>query len=305
MMPLRGAGAGVAGCEISRARPALGTLVQISAWGVTADETARAVGAAFDAITAVERLMSFHHPDSELTRLNLEACRGPQTVHPWTLAVLRRALRIAAASDGLFDPSVAPVLVRLGQLPAHMPLPRECGSWRDVRIGLGGDVSFGRPLLLDLGGIAKGFAVDQAVHALRAGGCVEAVVNAGGDLRRFGHRWNTIEVRDRSGPRPLLELRCGAVATSAPPAPRAGRLLQPAGCIIEPSTGTRWVAASGVTVVATTCVVADALTKVAALGGSRAASVLDRFGARVFRDDGPAATVQRGNGVCDQGESCC
>ena len=71
-------------------------------------------------------------------------------------------------------------------------------------------------MLLDLGGIAKGFAVDQAIHALRRGGCTEAIVNAGGDLRRFGREPHPIYLRRSTGPVQVAELRCGAVATSSP-----------------------------------------------------------------------------------------
>ena len=65
-------------------------------------------------------------------------------------------------------------------------------------------------MLLDLGGIAKGFAVDQAIHALRRGGCSEAIVNAGGDLRRFGRTPHPIYLRRGTGPVQVAVLRCGA-----------------------------------------------------------------------------------------------
>src|SRR5258705_8697225 len=88
--------------ESSRMRPAMGTLVHVCASGADATATQRAVDAAFATVERVERLMSFHDPESELSRLNREAGRRPQTVHPWTWAVLRRALRVAKASNGLF-----------------------------------------------------------------------------------------------------------------------------------------------------------------------------------------------------------
>src|SRR5579872_4990811 len=93
--------------EASRMRPAMGTLVQVDASGPAAG---RAIEAAFAAIDRVDRLMSFHDPQSELSRLNREAARLPQTVHPWTWAVLRRSWVIAEASAGLFDITIAPLL---------------------------------------------------------------------------------------------------------------------------------------------------------------------------------------------------
>ena len=76
-------------------RPAMGTLVHVSATG---PDATRAVDAALDSVAQVDRLMSFHDPASELSMLNREAARAPCIVHPWTWAVLRRALRIAEAS---------------------------------------------------------------------------------------------------------------------------------------------------------------------------------------------------------------
>ena len=91
-------------------RPAMGTLVHVRAAGPDAIAAQQAVEAALDSVERIERLMSFHDPHSELSRLNREAVRTPQTVHPWTWSVLRRALRVAEASDGLFDITVAPLL---------------------------------------------------------------------------------------------------------------------------------------------------------------------------------------------------
>src|SRR6185503_6354913 len=102
--------------ESSRLRPAMGTLVHVSASGPEAS-VQHCVDAAFACVERVERLMSFHDPQSDLSRVNREACRTPQTVHPWTWAVLRRAVRIAQESAGLFDIPVAPLLVREGLLP--------------------------------------------------------------------------------------------------------------------------------------------------------------------------------------------
>src|SRR5882672_5137405 len=88
--------------ESSRMRPAMGTLVHVCASG-PGPAVRRSVDAALATVERIERLMSFHDPQSELSRVNREAGRSPQTVHPWTWAVLRRALQVAEASDGLFD----------------------------------------------------------------------------------------------------------------------------------------------------------------------------------------------------------
>ena len=140
-------------------------------------------------------------------------------------------------------------------------------------------------MLLDLGGIAKGFAVDQAIHALRRGGCSEAIVNAGGDLRRFGRTPHPIYLRRGAGPVQVAVLRCGAVATSSPYKSIPDQLSQPIGCIINPQQRRAWDGEGSVMVAARSCMIADALTKVAALAGSSCQPLLDRFGAQAMWDN--------------------
>ncbi len=269
-------------------RPAMGTLVHVSAAGAR-PAVERSVDAAFASIDRIDRLMSFHDPQSELSRVNREAGHTPQTVSPWTWTVLRRALRIAEASDGLFDICVAPLLVRDGLLPGSADTSLHCGNWRHIRLLPDCGVFFERPMLLDLGGIAKGFAVDLAIHALRSGGCTQAVVNAGGDLRRFGHSSHPILLRRGDGLVQVAELRCGAIATSAPHAIHAERLAQPLGNIFDPRTSRAWNGRGAVVVAAPSCVIADALTKVAALAGPACGPLLARFGARALWDTDPAS----------------
>ena len=91
--------------------------MHISASGPNSETVEQAIENAFRAVEQVERLMSFHDSQSELSRINREARIQPQTVHPWTYAVLRRALQIATLSDRLFDISLAPPLVGAGLLP--------------------------------------------------------------------------------------------------------------------------------------------------------------------------------------------
>jgi thiamine biosynthesis lipoprotein len=262
----------------------MGTLLDISASAQDAQVLLRALEAAMVAVERVERLMSFHDAASELSRLNRDAAQGPVVVDPWTYAVVRRALRIAAASEGLFDVTVAPALVRRGWLPAPASAAVEGATWRDIGLLPGLRIVFARPLWIDLGGIAKGFAVDVAIHALRRGGCTEALVNAGGDLRAFGSTLRPIHLRRVDGVVPVAQLRCGAVATSSPHAAAPDRLAQPLGHIVDPRQDTEWMTGGSVMVAAPTCLVADALTKVAALAGPDSASVLARFGAQVHFD---------------------
>jgi thiamine biosynthesis lipoprotein len=180
--------------SIHRARPLLGTFVEIAVAQAPAIEAA--VGAAFAAVAKVHRLMSFHGADSDVSRLNREAADGAVRVHEWTYRVLEIALDLQRRSAGAFDITVALALQQLGLLPPspssgrvgwgpfrgtapvegdpHLTLPEDGeGKGRTARIQLlpSNHVRFaGRDVLIDLGGIAKGFAVDRAIDALRHGG---------------------------------------------------------------------------------------------------------------------------------------
>jgi thiamine biosynthesis lipoprotein len=261
----------------------MGTLVHVSASGPES-AVQEAVDAALATLEKIDRLMSFHDPESELSRVNRDAARMPQAVHPWIWAVLRRALCVSEASAGLFDITVAPLLVREGLLPGSTDLLHRSGNWRHIALTPDCNVYLEQPMLLDLGGIAKGFAVDMAIHELRKGGCTQGVVNAGGDLRRFGPDLHAVHLRHRDRLVQVAELRCGAVATSVPHAIHEERLAQPLGSIFDPRTHLAWRARGAVMVAASTCVIADALTKVAALAGPTCEPLLARFGARALWD---------------------
>lgn len=243
--------------RLARCRPALGTYVKISLCGDDEGELLGHSQAAFAEIERVERLMSFHDPASELSRLNREAHLRPVTVSRETAEVLRFGLRLSRLSDGAFDFTVAPELVRRGHLPDHGQAADPRATWRDVHLE-GGRVRFGRPLLVDLGGIAKGYAVDRAMAVVPSR--LEAVVNAGGDLRMRPWRGRTVAVqvprRRRRSLRQIV-MRAGAVATS-------GSYLGEEGSpIFCPRRRQPIETRCSASVFATSCLHADALTKVA------------------------------------------
>lgn len=250
--------------SISRCKPLLGTYVRLSLTADAARETLLAMSVrAFARIERVERLMSFHDPDSELSRLNRLAHRQPCPVSAETEAVLRQALRLSRASHGLFDISIAPALIRQGLLPAIDGDIDESANWRDLRLE-NGRVSFAKKMLIDLGGIAKGYAVDQAMSVLSDD--IDAVINAGGDIRMNRWRDKTVSIRyAASGHEQTVEapMRAAAIASSA------SYYLNGKGAIIAP--GQRQAADSPCvySVFASNCMLADALTKIAFLSGGR------------------------------------
>ena len=268
--------------NLRRARPLLGTLVEICAQG-SPDVLPAAVEHAFAAIDRVQALMSFHDERSDVSRLNRDAHRRPVEIDPQTWAVLAHARGVSEASGGAFDVTVAPRLVEWGYLPGRgqvLPAVRP-DAYRAIELLPGERVRFRKPVLIDLGGIAKGYAVDVACGALEQFGVMDYVVNAGGDLR-VGSGPTTVHVRQPSDPTVTLALgtlQGAAVATSASYFARKRgrhRELHP---IVAPHTAGPAIYRGSISVKAADCVTADALTKVVAVLGDAAMSALQRFGA--------------------------
>jgi thiamine biosynthesis lipoprotein len=144
-------------------------------------------------------------------------------------------------------------------------------------------VGFGDPCVkIDLGGIAKGFAVDRAVEALLGHGIAEGLVNAGGDLRVFGPRSHAVDIRDPRQPdRPLYRVAlCNAALASSAGRFDPVRTAHALDCaVIDPLTAMPVRAISGATVCAASCMMADALTKVVMNDGEGSAAILERYGA--------------------------
>src|SRR5438128_1192967 len=189
--------------SMRRARPLLGTLVDIRIDAEGASEIA--IAAAFAEIAHCHARMSAHSAHSDLARIALATPGHAIRVDPRTWDVLFLAQRIAQASNGLFDVTVAPHLAAAGYLPA-MPRKACSAHWWDLECLHEQRIRVRRPLALDLGGIAKGYAVDRAVDVLRAQGIVSGCVNAGGDLRVFGRDAEPVHVRHPGGPGTLIPL---------------------------------------------------------------------------------------------------
>jgi len=274
--------------SIIRARPLLGTFVEITARGAEGRQLERAVDAAFAVIERIHRLMSYHEPDSDVSRLN-RANRGAAVViHEWTASVLKASIDLQHRSKGLFNIAVGAALERLGLLPSSQCPSPHTGAVGHCAVEL---LPRNRARLLvpgntiDLGGIAKGFAVDQAAAVLRVSGVVGGVVNAGGDLFVFGPDEHAVQIRDPRNPARLLvhtKLREAALASTAlsfdPVTPD-----RPSYCsIIDPWSAEPVATMSGATVRAPSCMIADALTKVVMIGGKDASKVLEHYGASAF-----------------------
>lgn len=256
---------------IKRCQPLLGTYVEIT----ISDERHSQeflhdlAQMAFKHIMRVQTLMSFHDPASELSRLNACGHLHPLSINPWTREVIAEAVRLGIASEGVFDITVAPTLVQWGFLPKQSTkTPDKTGTFRDIVLHRDGRVSFRQPLMLDLGGLAKGYAVDKAADLLMEYGVQQALINAGGDLRFVGERPVSLPVRDPSQPQSvhlLTNITAPAVATSAAYFANRRYHWRKVSHILHPITRKPMRSNVSVSVFARTCVQADALTKIVLL----------------------------------------
>jgi thiamine biosynthesis lipoprotein len=272
---------------LCRARPSLGTLVAISVNDRRSDlHLHAAVDAAFAGIERVHALMSFQAPDSELSRLNRDAAVRPQQVDPHTYAVFQTALRMAAVSGGAFNPCIAPLLEKWGLLPRREAPADFADSWRHIELLPGMRIRYSARVRVDLGGIAKGYAVDLAVESLRRSGIENLVVNAGGDLRVAGHGSHIVRLRHPSAPLCAMHtaaLSNAALATSAGYFSRRASPTGEVSALVNPRNGTPYLGERSISVRAENCMTADALTKVVLFAAPAITeTVLEEFNAEAF-----------------------
>ncbi|HTD03135.1 FAD:protein FMN transferase [Undibacterium sp.] len=270
-----------------RAQPWLGTLVEISIADAMADTAlAAAFELAFQQLALVHRLMSFHAADSDLARINRAPVGSIVEIDPHTRTVLQAAMQVTAASAGLFDIRIASRLVDWDllppagqQLPAYQPQQLSFSLTPEGKLQkLGAD-------WLDLGGIAKGYAVDLAIQSLQQSGVQNACVNAGGDLRVIGDSASEIMLRDPASPASMaykISLQNQALATSASYFSLQHTERGSHSALVNGQTGEAMLDAVSVSVSAAQCMLADALTKVVMASGNAKHACLAQFGAHAL-----------------------
>jgi len=236
----------------------------------------------------VERSCSRFEASSDLMQLSQTS--GVFTpVSPLLFEVLRVACAVAEASAGAFDPTVGARMHALGfNRPwrggaAVVPAAHDDdASWRDISLDdTACAVRLARPMQLDLGAIAKGFAIDLAARALAA--VAHGAINAGGDLlyrgrNAKGEPWRTAIVHPRNERARLATLTCTApefaICTSGDYARRTARghhLVDP----LQP-VATSAARSQSVTLVAPQAAIADGLATAAFVMGPEAGAVLLR-----------------------------
>lgn len=276
--------------QVRRSQIIMGTLVEITAFGPDTGKLDEVVSRAFSEMSRIEDLMSPHVETSDVTLLSKAV--GQQKVSEETAEVIRLGLEIAQRSEGAFDLSMGRLIDIWDILNENPQVPEEARI-RQAMDGLGpGGLSLeGRmvsksnvDLQVDLGSIAKGYAVDRAWQLLKDGGVQNASVNAGGDLRLLGDRkgrpWRIGLVHPRKAGEVLAVLPSAdeAVVTSGD----YERYFEVDGQryhhLIDPRTGYPANLCQAVTVVAPTADLADGLaTAVFILGPEKGLKLMEEW----------------------------
>lgn len=186
-----------------KSRALMDTFVTITAVSDSSDRAEAAIDRAFGVIDRFGEKIDFFKSTSELSEINRNAGIRPVKVSPETFEVIEAAIRTARLSDGAFDPTIGPI-IRLwdfyhkkkpsdAEVRARLPLV----NYRNVVLRKERLTVFlkKKGMLLDLGGIAKGFAADLASADLQASGIGAGIVAIAGDIRAFGKKpdgkpWN-------------------------------------------------------------------------------------------------------------------
>ena len=180
---------------VKRTQMHMGTLVSITAVAENDQAANRAIDAGFKEVKRLEQLLSTWIPESEMSRVNAAAGVMPIPVSPDTLAVVQRALQAAEMTGGGFNIAIGPAVeawnVIEGQrIPTESELEalRPLLDLKAVHVDMRERTIFLEKIgmRIDVGGIGKGYAADQAVDVLRKAGTDAGVVALSGDIKTFG-----------------------------------------------------------------------------------------------------------------------
>ena len=181
---------------ISDARPMMGTEISVTLWSDDAESGQAALEAVYLEAGRIDRLMSTYKDDSEISDINRHAADSRQDVSAELYALIRRSVEISELTQGAFDITYESVGqhfdFRNRQWPDDETLAVELQNIDFRFLQLDHDsrsIRFAQPgVRINLGGIAKGYVVEQGVDILRARGISNAIVTAGGDSRLLGDR---------------------------------------------------------------------------------------------------------------------
>ncbi len=284
---------------VKETRTSLGTITEITVADKDKSHNVidNAIKLAFAEIERVEGLLSKFNSRSEISRINAEGYIHPIKVSPETISLIKKSIEFSRLTNGAFDITVGPLMKLWGfgkKYNTHAPTPEQLKQALE-RVGYKNidiiseeqSVFLTRPAMsLDLGGIAKGYAMDKAIAVLRKEGIEAALLNAGGDIYCLGGRdknkkWQVAvqHPRKKNSILTILELEDMACATSGDYQKYIEIDGRRYSHIINPKSGYPCTEVpTSVTVLAEDCVSADALaTSIFVLGPRKGIDLVNRL----------------------------
>lgn len=217
-------GCSIGSKEFSYSKILMGTAVEIKVMAKSEAAAKESVYAAFNEIARIEDVLSAYKPYSEISMLNK---KGAENVSDEVIRLIKKSQYFSEISGGAFDITVLPVIKlwkyygKTGKMPPKQKIEAagKLMGWQDILIDEKNEkISFAKKRMeIDLGGIAKGYAVDRAVEVLKENGIKAGMVNAGGDIRCFGKKTWRIALqnpRDEKDYITVLKIKDKAVTTS-------------------------------------------------------------------------------------------
>ncbi len=276
--------------QVRRSQLMMGTVVEIVASGQDAGQLETAIDEAFAEMARLDRLLSRHNQDSDVSRLS-KSLKGGQ-VAPETAAVIALGLDVARRSNGAFDMTLGRLKALWGidqenpTVPAQAAIAEAIAGIGLQALSLDGLnlVKQNPQLMVDLGGIAKGYIVDRAIVVLKKHGITSGAVNAGGDMYLIGrhpeHSWRIgiQDPREQGGILATVEVHDKAVVTSGD----YERFFEQDGQryhhIFDPATGSPARGCQSATVITDSAALGDALaTALFVLGPEKGLELLAQF----------------------------
>jgi thiamine biosynthesis lipoprotein len=280
----------------------MGTFARVVAVAADSNTAKGCIEAAFVEIERIDELMSYHKSDSEISELNRDGFRRAVKVSKSTYEVLQRSIEFSELSGGAFDVTVGPLVDLWHSAEDANSLPTDA-ELQQARSRVGYDklildanetsVRFAvEGMRVDLGGIAKGYALDKAVEAMQKGGAVGGMVIIGGEIRCFGSppagqkNWRiglqdpdkAKDGFDAGTPLLVLHLTDAAIATSG----HYRRFVTIGGKryshIVDPKSGHSSESLASVTIICPSSIYADALsTAVTVMGKEKGLALIEQM----------------------------
>jgi len=280
----------------------MGTFVHVVVVAEDSGTAKKCVQAALEEIRKVDDLMSDYKSDSEISRVNRDGAKMAVRVSESTYEVLQRSIEFSEMTGGAFDITVGPLVALFRNAkenkvaPSEQQIARARSKVGFEKLKLDNEnktVQFSENgMLLDLGGIAKGYAIDKAIEAAKRSGAIGAMVDIGGDVRCFGlppkgkDHWliglqdpnSAIEGIEGGGLLLVLKITNAAVATSGDYQQFVLIEGKRYSHIMDRRTGTSAEGLSSVTIIADNATDADALaTSVSVMGAENGLVLIEKL----------------------------